>query len=97
MRAGKLNSKPRTPCQVAVSSSHAEWFLLNVSSDLRMQIVGVAELDSRGQFRDLKAVSERSLPLATSAQSAGKLVCQTISLGGVLPACGRKTGGGRET
>ena len=61
MRAGKLNSSPRTPCQVAVSSSHGEWFLLNGSPDLRMQIVGAAELDSRGHLRDLKAVSERGV------------------------------------
>jgi len=30
-------------------------------SDLRMQIVGAAELDSRGHLRDLKAVSERGV------------------------------------
>jgi pyrroloquinoline quinone biosynthesis protein B len=156
LRAGKLNASPRTQCQVAVSGSHAEWFLLNASPDLRMQIVGTLELDSRGHLRDPEGLGERgvrhspivgvvltggdldqvlgllhlreleplhiyatasirrllreqniffnmlsqqpwqsvwtdivpgeSLPLATSAQSVGKLVCQTISLGGVLPA-----------
>jgi len=59
--AGKLNSSPRTQCQVAVSSSHEEWFLRNASPALRMQIVGAAELDSRGHLRDLKAVSKRGV------------------------------------
>jgi len=61
MRAVKLNSSPRTQCQVAVSSSHEEWFLRNASPALRIQIVGAAELDSRGHLRDLKAVSERGV------------------------------------
>jgi len=156
LRAGKLNASARTQCQVAVSGSHEEWFLLNASPDLRMQIVGTPELDSRGHLRDSEGVGERgvrhspivgvvltggdldqvlgllhlrelepihiyatasirrlvreqnvlfnmlsqqpwqsvwtdivpgeSFPLATSAQSAGKLVCQTVSLAGGLPA-----------
>ena len=59
MRAGELNSRPRIQCQVAVGGSHAEWFLLKASPDLRMQILGTAELDSRGPLRDPKAVRER--------------------------------------
>src|SRR5246127_3835866 len=156
LRAGKLNASARTQCQVAVSGSHAEWFLLNASPDLRMQIVGTLELYSRGHLRDPEGLGERgvrhspivgvvltggdldkvpgfllrgelepihiyatasirrlvreqnmlfnmlsqqpwqsvwtdivpgeSFPLATSAQSVGKLVCQTISLAGGLPA-----------
>jgi len=43
------------------SSSHAKWFLLNASPDLRMQIVGAAELNSRRHLCDLKAVSERGV------------------------------------
>jgi pyrroloquinoline quinone biosynthesis protein B len=54
MRAGKLNSNARMQCQVAVSGSEAEWFLLNASPDLRVQIVGTAELDSRGHLRNPK-------------------------------------------
>ena len=76
MRAGKLNSSPRTQCQVAVSGSHAEWFLLNASPDLRMQIVGTAELDSRGHLRDPKAVSERGVrhsPIAGVVLTGGDL------------------------
>lgn len=156
LRAGKLKSSPRTQCQVAVTGSHADWFLLNASPDLRMQIVGTAELDSQGHLRDPKAVSERGVrhspivgvnltggdldqvlgllhlrelepvhiyatasirrllreqdiffntliqqpwqsvwtdlvpgerfALVASAESASKLVCQAISLGGGLPA-----------
>ena len=154
MRAGKLNSSARTQCQVAVSGSQAEWFLLNASPDLRVQIVGTAELDSRGHLRNPKGergvrhspivgvvltggdldqvlgllhlrelepihiyatpsirrllreqniffnmlsqqpwqsawtdiVPGESLPLATSAESTAKLVCQAVSLGGDLPA-----------
>jgi pyrroloquinoline quinone biosynthesis protein B len=54
MRAGKLNSNARTQCQVAVSGSEAEWFLLNASPDLRVQIVSTAVLDSRGHLRNPK-------------------------------------------
>ena len=69
MRAGKLNSSLRTQCQVAVSGSHAQWFLLNASSDLRMQIVGAAELDSRGQLCEPEAVGEKGARKALSHAS----------------------------
>jgi hypothetical protein len=71
------------------SSSHAKWFLLNASPDLRMQIVGAAELDSRGYLRDLKAVSERgvrhsslwvwSSPTAISIRCSGFCICGSSS------------------
>ena len=156
LRAGTLNASARTQCQVAVSGSHGECFLLNASPDLRTQIVGTPDLDSRGHLRDSEGPGERgvrhspivgvvltggdldqvlgllhlrelepihiyatasirrlvreqnilfnmlsqqpwqgvwtdivpgeSLPLASSAQTAGTLVCQTILLGGGLPA-----------
>jgi pyrroloquinoline quinone biosynthesis protein B len=61
MRAGKLNSNARTQCQVAVSGSEAEWFLLNASPDLRVQIVGTAELDSRGHLRNPTGLGGRGV------------------------------------
>ena len=156
LRAGKLNSSARTQCQLAVSGNHGEWFLLNASPDLRVQVVGTPELDARGRLCDPEGVGARgvrhspivgvvltggdidqvlgllhlrelaplriyatasirrllreqnmffnmlsqqpsqsvwtdivpgeSFPLTTSTESAGKLFCQAISLGGVLPA-----------
>ena len=44
MRGGKLEARPRTQAQVAVSSDPSHWFLLNASPDLRQQILATPEL-----------------------------------------------------
>ena len=48
VRAGTLRAKQRTQTQVAVSDDGQEWFLLNASPDLRLQIERTRMLQPRG-------------------------------------------------
>jgi pyrroloquinoline quinone biosynthesis protein B len=52
LRAGTFSAKSRTQTQVAVSDDGREWFLLNASPDLRMQIEQTAALQPRASVRD---------------------------------------------
>jgi pyrroloquinoline quinone biosynthesis protein B len=47
VRAGTLRAKERTQTQVAISDDGQEWFLLNASPDLRLQIERTAVLHAR--------------------------------------------------
>jgi len=47
LRAGTLRAKERTQTQVAISDDGQEWFLLNASPDVRMQIERTAVLHAR--------------------------------------------------
>jgi pyrroloquinoline quinone biosynthesis protein B len=72
LRAGTLPAKSRTQTQVAVSNDGHDWFLLNASPDLRMQIERTPALQPRSGLRD----SPISAVLVTSAdidQIAGLL------------------------
>lgn len=44
MRAGTLQSRPRTQAQLAISPDGFRWLLLNASPDLRQQILSTPEL-----------------------------------------------------
>src|SRR2546426_4412183 len=46
-RAGSPNVRPRTQSSVAVSADGRAWFLLNVSPDVRQQILAFAALGPR--------------------------------------------------
>jgi pyrroloquinoline quinone biosynthesis protein B len=48
VRAGTLRAKLRTQTQVAVSDDGRDWFLLNASPDLRLQIERTPRLQPRG-------------------------------------------------
>ena len=47
LRAGTLRAKERTQTQVAISDDGRDWFLLNASPDLRLQIERTAVLHAR--------------------------------------------------
>jgi len=47
LRAGTLRAKQRTQTQVAISDDGQEWFLLNASPDLRLQIERTTVLHAR--------------------------------------------------
>lgn len=49
LRAGTIRAKRRTQTQVAASDDGQEWFLLNASPDLRLQIEQTNPLHPRGQ------------------------------------------------
>lgn len=51
-RTGALRAKNRTQTQVAVSNDGHEWFLLNASPDLRLQIERTSVLHPRNGSRD---------------------------------------------
>jgi len=63
LRGGRVNARPRTQAQVAVSSGPSNWFLLNASPDLRQQILATPELSVTSSSPD----SPISTILLTSA------------------------------
>jgi len=52
LRAGTFQGKPRTQTQVAVTHDNQQWFLLNASPDLRLQIEAARFLRPRTGLRD---------------------------------------------
>jgi pyrroloquinoline quinone biosynthesis protein B len=52
LRAGTFQGKARTQTQVAVTSDHQHYFLLNASPDLRLQIEATPRLHPRSGQRD---------------------------------------------
>ncbi len=49
VRAGSADVEPRTQSSVAVSGDGQTWFLLNVSPDIRQQIIGFPQLVNEGK------------------------------------------------
>ena len=50
-RAGDAGAKPRTQTSLAVSANRRDWFVLNASPDLRLQIEAAPALHPRGDLR----------------------------------------------
>jgi pyrroloquinoline quinone biosynthesis protein B len=72
LRAGTLRAKSRTQTQVAVSNDGHEWFLLNASPDLRLQIEHTAHLQPQTAIRH-SPISGVLLTSADIDQIAGLL------------------------
>jgi len=72
LRAGTFPAKSRTQTQVAVSDDGREWFLLNASPDLRLQIERIPALQPGGTVRD-SPISGVLLTSADIDQIAGLL------------------------
>jgi len=82
LRAGALRAKPRTQTQVAISNDGREWFLLNASPDLRMQIEHTPTLQPRRAVRD-SPISGVLLTSADIDQVAGLLSLRELQSFGI--------------
>ena len=82
LRAGALTAKRRMQTQVAVSGDGREWFLLNASPDLRLQIEHAPDLRPRYAVRD-SPISGVLLTSADIDQVAGLLSLRELQSFGI--------------
>ena len=77
LRERTLNASARSQCQMAVSSNHTDWFLLNASPDLRVQIENTPELHAWANGRALEISPSKNVfrhsPIAGTVLTGGDL------------------------
>ncbi|HYL11920.1 MAG TPA: pyrroloquinoline quinone biosynthesis protein PqqB [Terriglobales bacterium] len=73
IRERTLNASARSQCQIAISSNNSDWFLLNASPDLRLQIEGTPELHSRPGGGTPRTSASRQSPIAGALLTGGDL------------------------